>query len=62
MMPTAWDVRNKLMAFLNAAKYSGEPYVDVESSNLQKDLACDLNAHNRTSIFHEVNDKNDAPR
>ncbi len=34
MTPTEWDVRNKLTVILNTAKHSGEPYVDVESSNL----------------------------
>jgi hypothetical protein len=29
MTPTAWDFRNKLLAILNAARHSGEIYVDV---------------------------------
>src|SRR5262245_13289070 len=54
MTPTAWDVRNKLMAILNAAKHSGEPYVDVESSNLHNELGGDPNSHHRMPIFYDV--------
>ena len=38
MTPTVWDVRNKLVAILNVAKRSGKLYVDVESTNLDKQL------------------------
>ena len=54
MTPTAWDVRNKLMAILNAAKHSGEPYVDVESSNLHNEMGGDPNSHHQMPIFHDV--------
>ena len=54
MTPTAWDVRNKLMAILNAAKHSGAPYVDVESSNLHNELGGDPDSPHRMPIFHDV--------
>src|SRR6266508_5366309 len=53
MTPTAWDVRNKLTVILNTAKHSGEPYVDVESSNLHKALGGDPNFP-RMPICHDV--------
>jgi hypothetical protein len=53
MTPTEWDVRNKLTVILNTAKHSGEPYVDVESSNLHKELGGDPNS-SRMPIFHDV--------
>lgn len=54
MTPTAWDFRNKLTVILNTAKYSGKPYVDVESGHLHKELGGDSKSHNRLAIFHEV--------
>jgi hypothetical protein len=34
MPPTAWDVQNRLIAILNAARHSGKPFIDVESGHL----------------------------
>ena len=36
MPPTAWEFQNHLTAILNAARQSGESYVDVESGHLHK--------------------------
>jgi hypothetical protein len=38
MTPTAWDLRNKLLAILNEAKHSGKPYLDLESGSLYSQL------------------------
>jgi hypothetical protein len=54
MTPTAWDFRNKLTAILNAAKHSGQAYVDIESDNLHKELGGDVTSHHRMPICCEV--------
>jgi hypothetical protein len=54
MTPTAWDFRNKLMAILNLAKHSGEPYVDVDSSHLHAELGGDPNAIHKMPICHDL--------
>jgi hypothetical protein len=54
MTPTAWDFRNKLTVILNTAEHSGEPYVDVESSNLHTEMGGDPKSNHGMSIFHEV--------
>ena len=41
MAPTAWDIRNMLIAILNAAQRSGKPYVDLQPSDLDKGLRAD---------------------
>ena len=54
MAPTAWDFRNKLLAVISAAKYKGQPYVDVESGNLHAELGGDPNSADRMSVCHEI--------
>lgn len=41
MTPTAWDLRNRLIAILNAAQRSGKPYVDIAPSDLDEVLRAD---------------------
>ena len=41
MAPTAWDIRNMLIAILNAAQRSGKPYVDLQPSDLDEGLRAD---------------------
>ena len=41
MTPAAWDIRNTLVAILNAAQRSGKPYVDIQSSDLDEGLTAD---------------------
>jgi len=54
MTPTAWEFRNKLLAVLSAARYSGQHYVDVDSSNIHKELGGDPNSTERMPICHEI--------
>ena len=55
MTPTAWEFRNKLLAVLSAAKYSGKPYVDVESGNLYAELGGDPKSNpNKLPTFHDI--------
>jgi hypothetical protein len=54
MTPTAWDVRNKLVAILNAAKRSGKLYIDVESTNLDKQLGDNPKTNLGLLICNEV--------
>ena len=54
MTPTAWDLRNKLLAILNEAKHSGKPYLDLESgSSLCSDWGYP-NSKPRMSICHDI--------
>jgi hypothetical protein len=41
MTPTAWDIRNTLIATLNAAQRSGKPYVDIDPRDLDEALRAD---------------------
>lgn len=41
MTPTAWELRNTLIAILNPAQRSGKPFVDIEASDLDKTLNAD---------------------
>ena len=54
MTPTAWDLRNKLLAILNEAKHSGKPYLDLESDSLYSQMGVDPNSNPRMSICHDV--------
>ena len=54
MEPTAWDFQNQLMAILNAARQSGQSYVDVESGNLHKEVAGYPNPNHRMPVCCEV--------
>lgn len=54
MTPTPWDFRNRLMAILNIAKHSGEPYVDVDSSHLHAELCSDPDLINKLPICHDI--------
>ncbi len=54
MMPTAWELRNKLLAILSAAKHIGKPYEDVESGNLFAELGGDPKSHLRMPICHDI--------
>jgi hypothetical protein len=54
MSPTAWDLRNKLLAILNGAKHSGKSYVDLESGDLYAQTGGDPNSKPRMSICHHT--------
>jgi hypothetical protein len=54
MTPTAWDLRNKLLAILNEAKHSGKPYLDLESGSLYSQMGGDSNSKRRMSICHDI--------
>jgi hypothetical protein len=54
MTPTAWDFRNKLLAILNEAKYSGKPYLDLESDSLYSRMGGDPNSKPKMSICHDI--------
>ena len=54
MTPSAWDVRNKLLAILNEAKHSGKPYLDLESGSLYSQMGGDPNSKSRMSICHDI--------
>ena len=41
MTPTAWELRNTLIAILNAAQRSRKPFVDIEPSDLDKALSAE---------------------
>ena len=52
MTPTPWEIRNRLSAILSTAKYSGKPYVDVESGSLFAELGADKNS--KITVCREV--------
>jgi 5-methylcytosine-specific restriction protein A len=54
MEPTAWDFQNQLMAILNAARQSGQSYLDVESGNLHKEVGGYPNPNHRMPVCCEV--------
>jgi hypothetical protein len=54
MPPTAWDFQNHLMAMLNAAQQSGEPHLDVDSSNLHLQVGARPGSTSRMSVCREV--------
>ena len=54
MSPTAWDFQNQLMAILNGARQSGNPYVDVESGNLHQQAGGYTNSNHKMPVCCEV--------
>ena len=54
MSPTAWDFQNQLMAILNGARQSGNPYVDVESGNLHQQAGGYTNLNHKMPVCCEV--------
>jgi hypothetical protein len=54
MQPTAWDFQNQLMAILNAARQSGKPHIDVESSHLHAKMIGHSDSTHRTALCCEV--------
>lgn len=54
MGPTAWEFRNKLSAILSAAKYSGQSYVDVDSSHIDGELLDDPSSTDTMPICHDI--------
>jgi hypothetical protein len=54
MAPTAWDFQNRLMAILNRARQSGQPYVDIEAGNLHKEVGGYPNPNHRMPVCYEV--------
>ena len=54
MSPTAWDLRNKLLAILNGAKHSGKSYMDLESGDLYAQTGGDPNSKPRMSTCHHT--------
>lgn len=54
MPPTAWDFQNRLLAILNGARQTGQPYVDVESGNLHKEVGGYPDPNHRMPVCCEV--------
>lgn len=54
MGPTAWEFRNRLLAILSAAKYSGQPYVDVDSSHIDGELLDNPSSTDTMPICHDI--------
>jgi hypothetical protein len=54
MSSTAWDFQNRLMAILNGARQSGNPYVDVESGNLHTQVGGYENSNHKIPVCCEV--------
>jgi hypothetical protein len=54
MPPTAWDFQNRLLAILNGARQSGQPYVDVESGNLHREVGGYPDPDDRMPVCCEV--------
>ena len=54
MSPTAWDFQNQLMAILNGARQSGQPYIDVESGNLHRQVGGFANSNHKMPVCCEV--------
>jgi hypothetical protein len=54
MTPTAWDLRNNLLAILSAGTHGGKPYVDVESGNLFEQSGGDPNSTARITLCNEI--------
>ena len=54
MSPTAWDFQNQLMAILNGARRSGQPYIDVESGNLHRQVGGFANSNHKMPVCCEV--------
>jgi hypothetical protein len=54
MMPSAWDFQNRLMAILNGARQTGKEYVDIESSNLHKQVGGDPSSNHRMPLCWDV--------
>jgi hypothetical protein len=51
MAATAWEFRNKLLAILSAANHSGQPYVDVDSGHIEKELQDDRGS---SLVCHDI--------
>ncbi len=54
MAPTAWEIQNRLAAILNFARESGKAYIDVESTNLQQQLANFSNSERSIPLCRDV--------
>jgi hypothetical protein len=54
MSPTAWDFQNQLMAILNGARQSGQPYIDVESDNLHQQVGGYAKSNHKMPVCCEV--------
>jgi hypothetical protein len=54
MTPSAWEFRNQLTIILNIARQNGKPYVDVDSSNLHKQVEGHSNANHRMPVCRDV--------
>ena len=54
MAPSAWEIQNRLAAILNFARQSGQSYIDVESNNLQKQLANFSSSDRSMSVCRDV--------
>ena len=54
MTPTAWDLRNTLIAILNEAQRSGQPYVDVEPGDLDEALRADRKSSGCGVMYHDI--------
>ncbi|HXG52294.1 MAG TPA: hypothetical protein VNN77_12935 [candidate division Zixibacteria bacterium] len=54
MRPSAWDFQNRLTAILNSARQNGQPYIDVESDQLHRQVDANLNANQTMPVCWDV--------
>jgi hypothetical protein len=54
MQPTAWDFQNRLLALLNTARHSSQPYVDIESGYLHRQVGEQPKLNDRIPLCCEV--------
>ena len=55
MAPAAWDIRNTLVAILNAAQRSGKPYVvDIQPSDLDEAITADRETRVCGVMQHDI--------
>src|SRR5215510_9368331 len=54
MPPSAWDFQNQLIAILNGARQSGQPYIDVESGKLHQQVGGFAKSHHKMPVCCEV--------
>ena len=54
MTPTAWNIRNTLIAILNAAQRSGKPDLDIEPGDLDEALSADRKPRDGNVMHRDI--------
>jgi len=54
MILTAWGFRNKLSAILSAAKHRGQPYVDMDSGQMDDEFGDEPRSSDSMPICHDI--------